>query len=90
TALQPIEPKAWDIVEVKQRYGDRLALIGNVDVDLLARGTADAVAAETKRLIGALGPGGGYCVGSGNTIPNYVRPENYRAMLETVWDYGAV
>jgi len=90
TALQPIEPKAWDILEVKRRYGDRLALIGNVDVDLLARGTAQAVAAETKRLIDVGGPGGGYCVGSGNTVPNYVRPENYRAMLETAWEFGAV
>jgi len=89
TALQPIEPKAWDIVEVKQRYGDRLALIGNVDVDLLARGTVDEVVAETKRLIKALGSGGGYCIGSGNTVPNYADPDNYRAMLETAWEYGA-
>jgi uroporphyrinogen decarboxylase len=89
TALQPIEPKAWDICTVKERYGRRLALVGNVDVDLLARGTPAAVRQETERLIKTVGPGGGYCVGSGNTVPNYVQVENYRAMLETVWEMGA-
>jgi uroporphyrinogen decarboxylase len=89
TALQPIEPKAWDIVEVKKRFGDRLALIGNVDVDLLARGTPDAIRTEVLRLIKQVGHSGGYCVGSGNTIPNYVKLENYRAMLETTWLAGA-
>jgi uroporphyrinogen decarboxylase len=87
-ALQPIEPQAWDIVEVKRRYGDRFCLIGNVDVDLLSRGTVGEVETEVRRLLRELAPGGGYCVGSGNTIPFYVKPANYRAMLETVWQYG--
>ncbi len=89
TALQPIEPKAWDIREVKKRYGSRLALVGNVDVDLLARATPAEVRMETERLIKTVGRGGGYCVGSGNTVPNYVNVENYRAMLETTWELGA-
>ena len=38
-ALHPIEPKAMDINEVKARYGRKLALIGNIDMDILARGT---------------------------------------------------
>jgi uroporphyrinogen decarboxylase len=88
TALQPIEPKAMDIREVKQRYGDRFALIGNVEVDLLARGTPQQVRAEVRRLIREVGPGGGYCMGSSNTVAYYVRPENYRAMLEETLDSG--
>jgi uroporphyrinogen decarboxylase len=88
TALQPIEPKAWDIVKVKKQYGDRLALVGNVDVDLLARATPEAIRTEVLRLIDQVGSDGGYCVGSGNTVPNYVKLENYRAMLETTWSAG--
>ncbi len=30
--LHPIEPQAMDIREVKQRYGDRLCLMGNLDL----------------------------------------------------------
>ncbi|MBC7186544.1 MAG: nucleoside 2-deoxyribosyltransferase [Calditrichaeota bacterium] len=87
-ALQPIEPKAMDIREVKARYGHRLCLVGNVDVDLLARGTPDEVRKVTRELIRDVGPGGGYCVGSGNTVPNYVPVENFAAMVETVHKYG--
>lgn len=87
-ALQPIEPKAMDIREVKRRYGDRFALIGNVELDLLARGTPEQVRAEVRRLIREVGPGGGYCVGSSNTVAYYVKPENYRAMIDETLDSG--
>jgi uroporphyrinogen decarboxylase len=88
-ALQPIEPLAWDIRELKDRYGDTFSLIGNVDVDLLARGTTEAIRNTVDTLIEQVGPGGGYCVGSGNTIPDYVPVQNFRAMIETVWQHGA-
>ena len=42
-ALHPIEPKAMDIVAVKRKYGDRLALLGNIDVDLLTRGSPEEI-----------------------------------------------
>jgi uroporphyrinogen decarboxylase len=88
-ALHPIEPKAMDIVELKQRVQGKLCLIGNVDVDLLARGTPDAIRKRTLSLLREVAPGGGYCIGSGNSVPNYVPVENYRAMIETVHEYGA-
>jgi len=61
-ALHPIEPKAMDIVQLKRNYGDRLALLGNVDLSYtLTRGTPEEVAAQTRELLQTLGPGGGYC-----------------------------
>ena len=87
-ALQPIEPKAMDMREVKRRYGKQLCLIGNVEVDLLARGTPDEVRAEVRRLLREVAPGGGYCLGSSNTIAYYVKPENYRAMIEETLEHG--
>lgn len=82
-ALHPIEPKAMDIVEVKNRFGDKLCLIGNIDVDLLARGTKEEVKKNVLFNIENVGMNGGYCVGSGNSIPEYVNIENYIAMIET-------
>jgi len=83
-ALHPIEPKAMDIVEVKRRYGDKLCLCGGVDVDLLARGTTEQVRARVRELMGSVGPGGGWCAGSSNSVPEYVPIANYMAMVETV------
>lgn len=87
-ALQPIEPQAWDIVELKEKYGNAFCLIGNVDVDLLARGTPEAVRQNVIDLIEQVGQDGGYCVGSGNTVPRYAQIENFRSMVETTWDLG--
>jgi uroporphyrinogen decarboxylase len=90
TALQPIEPQAWDIREVKERFGHWFALVGNVDVDLLSRGTPEQVQETASNLIASVGQDGGYCLGSGNTIPAYARPENYLAMLKTAWEKGSL
>ena len=89
SALHPIEPKAMDIRQLKRDYGGRVALMGNVDVDLLSRGTPDMVAARTRDLLHDIAPGGGYLLGSSNSIPYYVPLENYRAMLDTLERFGS-
>ena len=89
-AIHPNEPLSVDITQAKKQYGNRVALIGNVDVDLLARGTIQEVMEATKILIHHVAPGGGFVLGSGNSISKYVPLDNYRAMLHTVREYGSV
>jgi len=81
-AIHPIEPKAMDIADVKEKVGDRLCLLGHVDVDLLSRGTEEEVRQKVRDNIEKAGYNGGYCVGSGNSVPEYVKFENYLAMIE--------
>ncbi len=73
--IEPVE-------EVYKKYGDRIAILGGVDVDLLSRGTPDQVRARTREILEVCAPGGGYCMGSGNTVPNFAKVENYYAMLD--------
>ena len=40
-------------------------------------------------LIRKVGPGGGYCAGAGNSVPEWARFENFMAMRETALKYGA-
>lgn len=88
-ALHPIEPKCMNIVTVKQEYGDRLALIGNLDLGYtLTRGSPDEVREEVRYLIKNVAPGGGYMLGSANSITDYVPIENYRAMLKAAFEFG--
>lgn len=88
-ALQPIEPKGMDAAEVKRREGHRFCLCGNVEVDRLSRGTPEEIDAMVRDRVERLGPGGGYCVGSSNTVPYYVPIENYVAMQNATFRYGA-
>jgi uroporphyrinogen decarboxylase len=86
--LHPIENGAMDIRAVKRRYGSRLCLLGNVDLDLLGRGTPEQVDEEVRTLIRDVAPGGGYIASSGNSLACYLRPENILAMTEAVQRYG--
>jgi uroporphyrinogen decarboxylase len=85
-ALHPIEPKAMDIRALKRRVEGRLCLLGNVEVDRLARGTPNEVRRMARANIRDLAYDGGYCLGSSNSVTYYVRLENYRAMIETVFE----
>jgi len=46
------------------------------------------VRAEVRERIRALAPGGGYCVGSSNSIPEYVPFENFEALRAAALEYG--
>ena len=89
TAWHPVEKQSHDINEVKAQYGDRIALLGNIDLQYtLTRGTPQQVTDEVRTRIRDLAPGGGYCVSSGNSIPEYVPIDNYAAMLEATYRCG--
>jgi uroporphyrinogen decarboxylase len=81
-AKHSFEDAIMPVAEVKRRYGDRVALLGGVDVDVLCRCTEDEVRAYTRRVIEACAPGGGWALGTGNSVANYIPVGNYLAMLD--------
>ncbi len=87
-AKHSFEEAVTPVEEAKRRWGDRIAVLGGIDVDLLSRGTPDQVRGRTREVLEACMPGGGYALGSGNSIPNYVLRENYFAMIETGREMG--
>lgn len=88
-AVHPCEPASADIAELKRRYRGRLCLCGNIDLDsTLTLGTPDEVREEVKLRIRTVAPGGGYCCGSSNSVPEYVPFENYLAMIDAVKEFG--
>jgi uroporphyrinogen decarboxylase len=87
--LNPIEPKAMDINELKREYGARISLIGNIDLGYtLTLGTPEEVWEEVRQRIRDLAPGGGYAVASSNSVPEYVPFANFMAMREATFEYG--
>jgi uroporphyrinogen decarboxylase len=75
--------------EVKAKYGQRVALKGNVDcAHLMTFGTPDEVIEATKEALRQGMPGGGFILSSSNSIHSAVKPENYLAMLQALRDYG--
>ena len=88
--LDPIDPiGGLDIGQIKQKYGDRVALKGNVNcAQTLSFATEQQVVEETKEVIEKAAPGGGFILSSSNSIHSAVKPGNYLAMWNTLRMYG--
>lgn len=88
--LDPIDPLAgMDLARIKSEYGHRISLKGNVDcAGTLAYKGIEETIEETKNCLRIGMPGGGYILSSSNSIHSSVKPENYKAMLDTVKKHG--
>jgi hypothetical protein len=87
--INPFEPPVMDIEKFKEAYGDRICLWGNIDlIHTLPHGTIEEVDAEVRQRIKKLAPGGGYILGSANSITGFCKPENVMAMAEAKNTYG--
>ena len=74
----PCEPAAgMDIVAVRQKYGDRLAILGGIDKHVL-RGSRDEIDRELEYKMQPLMRQGGIVFGLDHRIPNGTPLENYR------------
>lgn len=83
--LHPIEPGAMDIDRVKERVGERVCLVGNVDLHYtLTRGTPAETRAEVRGLLRRFGASPGYIIASANTLAPYCRLDNIRAMIDEI------
>ena len=88
--LDPLDPLAGlNIGDIKKKYGDRIAVKGNVDcAHTLTFGSVEDVVKETLEVIKTAGPGGGIIISSSNSIHSAVKPANYLAMINTIKTYG--
>ncbi|MEZ4664768.1 MAG: uroporphyrinogen decarboxylase family protein [Caldilineaceae bacterium] len=86
--LNPIEPTCMDIRQLKQQYGSRMVLSGNVDVHLLAEGPPAAVRETTMGLLRDVAPGGGYMLASGNSVASFCNVECVKAMCDANYEHG--
>ena len=80
--MYPAEPAAgMDIVQVRQKYGNKLALKGGIDKHVL-RGTKDEIRREVEYKMQALMQQGGTVFGLDHRIPNGTPIENYRYYVQ--------
>jgi uroporphyrinogen decarboxylase len=70
------------VESVKKRWGHKVALIGGLDVNFLCRSDEKAIRKRVHQTLDACMPGGGYCLGTGNSMCNYIPIDNYLVMLD--------
>jgi uroporphyrinogen decarboxylase len=81
-AKHSFEDTVERVTEAKELYGHRVALLGGIDIDFLCRSSEQEVRQRVRDTLAKCMPGGGYCLGTGNSVANYVPLRNYLAMLD--------
>jgi len=88
--LQPLEVKSgMDLIELKQNFGDVLALFGGIDVRAMAHPDPSVIEREISTKIPFAKRGGGYIYHSDHSVPSNVSFEQYRRVMELVHKYGS-
>lgn len=75
------------IWEYKKIWGDRIALLGGVDVDKLSTLDPDPLREYVRSVIDKCLPGGRFALGAGNSIPSYVPVKNYLTMIDEAFRF---
>ncbi len=87
--FQPIEAKAdMDIRKLCPKYGDKLAMFGNIDVMKLMTNDLNLIEEEIKSKFAAGMATKGYIYHSDHSIPPQVSWQTYQAIIAMVDQYG--
>ena len=70
-------------------HTEDIALLGGIDLDFLCRSEPEAIRERVRDTLNICLPGGGYCLGTGNSVANYIPLDNYLAMLDEGLLYGS-
>ncbi len=87
--VHALEPTAGvELARVKEMVGDRMCLVGNMDIThILVDASREEVFEAVRQSIAAAGKGGGYIIAPTNSHPD-MSVERVRWMLEAVEKYG--
>ncbi len=73
-----------NIKPIEQSYSDlkgKIAVLGGIDVNFMVTKSPDEIAQRASKLLEEGMKYGGYALGTGNSVPEYIPDENYFAMI---------
>lgn len=73
------------ITPVEQAYEDfsgRLAVLGGIDIDFMATRAEEEIYDRCRKILSQTAARGGYALGTGNSIPEYISDAHYLAMIK--------
>jgi uroporphyrinogen-III decarboxylase len=84
--MYPMEPAAgMDIVQVRAKYGTRLAITGGIDKHVLRKSQKE-ILAELEYKIPPMLKTGGCVIALDHRVPNGTQLANYRFYIQKVWE----
>lgn len=76
------EDKIVSVEIAYEQLQGKIAVLGGIDVGFLACATEDEVYTRCRKMLEISRDRGGYALGSGNSVPDYITNTNFAAMLK--------
>ncbi len=87
-AYNPLEAKAgFDVVDLRRRYGHKIAFCGNMDVYTWAHASKDELKKVVLTKLNAA-KGGGFIFQSDHSVPSNISAKNYEYVINLVRQFG--
>lgn len=77
SGLHPLEPGGMDTAKLKREYGNKLCLVGNIDIKhIMTDASEEEIEESVRECMRTLGEDGGYIISDSNSVPASVSPQN--------------
>ncbi len=64
-----------------EQWQGKIAILGGIDMDFMVRRTPDEILHRSRAMLERTAARGGYALGTGNSVPEYIPLQNYFAMI---------
>lgn len=78
------EDSIMPVEEAYDRWGERIAILGGLDLNFVAKSKPKEITERALKMLKKSADKGGYALGTGNSVPDYIPDENYFAMLKAI------
>lgn len=83
-AKHSFEDQIFTVEEAYDTWGTRIANLGGIDMDYLARKSPQEIITRSHAMLEKSAQKGGYALGSGNSIPDYIPDDRFLAMIRSI------
>jgi uroporphyrinogen decarboxylase len=86
-AKHSYEDNIWPVEQAYEKMYERIGVLGGIDMDFMVRRSEDEIYSRAKEMLDRTAKRGGYALGTGNSVPEYVPNNNYFSMLKAAFNY---
>lgn len=76
------EDTIMPVEDAYRRWGGRIAILGGIDLDFIVRSSIEDIQRRCRALLALTSSKGGYALGTGNSVPEYIDDDKYLAMIQ--------
>ena len=79
-AIMPVE-------DAYERWHDRIAILGGIDVNFMVQHSEEEIISRCRAMLKRTEGRGGYALGTGNSVPEFIPQDNFIALLRAALEY---